>query len=133
MTQSTYTTELATKFCAAVAEGDKSIRSICKLPGMPTKNTIFRWLRENEGFLAMYQAAKDEQADTFIDDVVEIADTCKATKSSIQKAKLQIYARIEAAQKMRPKKYGNKVELTGKEGGPLTVEIVQFGQGQNPE
>jgi hypothetical protein len=123
MTQSAYTTELAAKFCAAVAEGDRSIRAICKQKGMPSKATVFRWLAENKEFQAMYEAAKDEQADTFVDEVVEIADQCKTTKSAVQKAKLQIYARIEAAQKMKPRKYGNRVQLTGEGGEPIKMQV----------
>jgi hypothetical protein len=135
MTHTAYTTELGAKFCAAVAEGDKSIRAICKLSGMPSKATVFRWLAENEEFRTMYELAKDEQADTFVDEIVDIADNAKGTKIGVAKARLQIYARIEAAQKMKPKKYGAKVDVNhaGKDGGPLVVEIVQFGQGTDPE
>jgi hypothetical protein len=133
MARITYTLATATKFCEAIAEGSKSIRSVCKLAGMPSKAVVFRWLRDHPEFQEMYELAKDEQADTFVDEIVEIADKCKASKSAIQKARLQIYAREVAAAKMRPKKYGSKMQLTGDEGRPLSVEIVQFGQGQNPQ
>jgi hypothetical protein len=123
----TYTDELAAEFCAAIAEGSRSIRAVCALPGMPGKSTVFEWMRTHPEFLAMYELAKDEQADTFIDEVVEIADTCAPDKEAIQKAKLQIYARIEAAQKMKPRKYGAKVqtELTGPNGGPLQFARIE--------
>ena len=124
MTQSAYTPEVAEKFCAAIAEGNRSIRAICKLKGMPSKATVFRWMRAHPEFLEMYELAKDEQAETFIDEVVEIADRCKANKESVQKAKLQIYARIEAAQKMKPKKYGAKLQHMGEGGGPITSKVT---------
>ncbi|TWI69046.1 hypothetical protein IP91_00111 [Pseudoduganella lurida] len=108
MTRSAYKPSIAAKFCAAVAEGDKSIRTICKMPGMPSKATVFRWLAEHEDFQKLYELAKDEQAETFVDEVVEIADNAKGTKIGVAKAKLQIYARIEAAQKMKPRKYGRQ-------------------------
>lgn len=129
MAKITYTLATATKFCEAIAEGNKSIRAVCKLAGMPSKATVFRWLRDHPKFLEMYEQAKDEQADTYVDEIVEIADKCRASKSAIQKARLQIYAREVAAAKMRPKKYGSKMQLTGNEGGPVVVEIVKFGQG----
>jgi transposase-like protein len=113
MTRSAYTPELAAKFCAAVAEGDKSIREICKLKGMPCKATVFEWLRDHDDFRKMYEIAKDEQADTFIDEMVEIADKCAKTKPAIAKARLQIYARELAAAKMKPRKYGTKIALGG--------------------
>lgn len=126
MTASSYTPRAAAKFCAAVAEGDKSIRAICKLPGMPSKATVFRWLAENEEFRKLYELAKDEQADTFIDEIVEIADSARGTKTAVAKAKLQIYARVEAAQKMKPRKYGRQLQLTGDGGGPVKHEVSKL-------
>jgi hypothetical protein len=126
MANTAYTPKLAAKFCAAVAEGDKSIRAICKLPGMPSKATVFRWLAENEDFRKMYELAKDEQADTFIDEIVEIADSARGTKTAVAKAKLQIYARVEAAQKMKPRKYGRQLQLTGDGGGPVQHQVSKL-------
>ena len=67
MTETAYTPELAAMFCAAVAEGDKSIRAICALPGMPSKASVFRWLAANEDFRKLYELARDEQAETHVD------------------------------------------------------------------
>ncbi|WP_312165905.1 hypothetical protein [Massilia timonae] len=126
MTATTYKPKLAAQFCAAVAEGDKSIRAICKLPGMPSKATVFRWLADNEEFRKLYELAKDEQADTFIDEIVEIADSARGTKTAVAKAKLQIYARVEAAQKMKPRKYGRQLQLTGDGGGPVQHQVSKL-------
>lgn len=43
---------------------------------------------ENEDFRKMYELAKDEQADTVIDEIVEIPDTACGTKTAVAKAKL---------------------------------------------
>lgn len=125
MTATTYKPKLAAQFCAAVAEGDKSIRAICKLPGMPSKATVFRWLADNEEFRKLYELAKDEQADTFIDEIVEIADSARGTKTAVAKAKL-IYARVEAAQKMKPRKYGRQLQLTGEGGGAVEHKVTKL-------
>ena len=122
----TYDPELAAAFCAAVAEGDKSIRAICKLPDMPSKATVFRWLADNEEFRKLYELARDEQAETHVDEVVEIADAAKATKIGVAKAKLQIYARIELAQKMKPRKYGRQLQLTGEGGGAIEHRVTKL-------
>ncbi|MDY0975004.1 hypothetical protein SOM61_08520 [Massilia sp. CFBP9012] len=126
MTATTYKHKLAAQFCAAVAEGDKSIRAICKMPGMPSKATVFRWLADNEEFRKLYELAKDEQADTFIDEIVEIADSARGTKTAVAKAKLQIYARVEAAQKMKPRKYGRQLQLTGEGGGAVEHKVSKL-------
>lgn len=123
MATTSYTPALAEKFCAALADG-KSIRSVCKQDGMPSKATVFRWLREYPEFAKLYEVATDERADTLVDEIVEIADNCKTDADSIRKAKLRIHARVEYAQKMKPKKYGNRVQLTGEGGGPIQHKTV---------
>jgi hypothetical protein len=56
--------------------------------------------------------------------VIAIADNCKADKDAVAKAKLRIYARIEAVQRMKPRKYGAKVQLTGEGGGAIQVRTA---------
>lgn len=123
MTLTTYSAELAAKFCAALADGG-TLRSVCKKTGMPSKATVFRWLREYPEFQKMYEIATDERADTLIDEIVDIADNCKTDADSIRKAKLRIHARVEQAQKMKPKKYGAKLQHTGDGGGPIVHKAV---------
>jgi hypothetical protein len=125
MTTTTYTNEIAAKFCAAVADG-KSIRTVCKQPGMPSRATVFRWLREYPDFVKMYEIATDERADTLVDEIVEIADNCKNDAASIRKARLRIEARVEQAQRMKPRKYGRQLQLTGEGGGPVKVSIKDY-------
>jgi hypothetical protein len=118
MSRLTYTTELAAKFCAAIADGG-TLRSVCKKADMPSKASVFRWLREYPEFAKMYEIATDERADTLVDEIVDIADNCRTDADSIRKAKLRIYARVEQAQKMKPKKYGAKLQHMGEGGGPI--------------
>lgn len=118
-----YSQKLIEKFCAAIADG-KGVRTVCKMEGMPSKPTVFRWLREYPEFAKLYEIATDERADTQIEEMVEIADNCKADADSIRKARLRIYARVEAAQRMKPKKYGNKIQHTGEGGGPIQHKAV---------
>jgi len=121
MSAITYTPEIAAKFCAAIADGG-SLRSVCKKAGMPSKATVFRWLRAHEDFAKLYEIATDERADGQIDEIVDIADNCKADKEEIQKAKLRIHARVEQAQRMKPRKYGRQLQLTGEGGGPVPIK-----------
>ena len=121
MSRDTYTPELAAKFCAALADGG-SLRSVCKKAGMPSKATVFRWLGEHDDFVKMYEKATDERADGQIDEIVDIADNCPADKAEIQKAKLRIHARVEQAQRMKPRKYGRQLQLTGEGGGPVQAQ-----------
>lgn len=123
MSKTTYTPELAATFCAAIADGG-SLRAVCAMKGMPSKATVFRWLRDQPDFVKLYEQATDDRADTHVDEIIEIADKCPADKDAVAKAKLRIYARIEAVQRMKPRKYGNKMQLTGDGGGPIPTEVT---------
>lgn len=125
MSNTTYTPELAAKFCAAIADGG-SLRSVCKKAGMPSKATVFRWLGEHDEFRVMYEKATEDRADGQVDEIVDIADSCKPDPDSIRKARLQIYARIEAVQKMKPRKYGRQLQLTGEGGGAIHHKVQQM-------
>lgn len=125
MSNTTYTPELAAKFCAAIADGG-SLRSVCKKAGMPSKATVYRWLTEHPEFRPMYEKATDDRADGQVDEIVDIADNCKPDPDSVRKARLQIYARIEAVQKMKPRKYGRQLQLTGEGGGPVDHRVQKM-------
>jgi hypothetical protein len=120
----TYTKAIALKFCQAVAEGNRSIRRICAEEGMPSKASVFRWLAEYPEFVQLYEKAKDEAIHTHVDEAVDIADNCAQDPDAIRKARLQIDARIETAQLLRPKKYGKQLQLTGEGGGPIVHKAV---------
>jgi P27 family predicted phage terminase small subunit len=81
-------------------------------------DTVRKWLAGgHEEFLAQYVRAREEQADYYADEMVEIADTT----DDPQKARLQIDARKWKASKLAPKKYGEKIQHAGHDGGALTV------------
>lgn len=106
-----------------ITEG-KSLRAIGKIKGMPSKATIMRWLNEDEEFQDQYARAKEEQADVLFEDVLEIADM--ATPEEVAVARLRIDARKWMAGKLRPKKYGDKLDLThgNPDGTAITFQTV---------
>ncbi|WP_025899059.1 hypothetical protein [Sneathiella glossodoripedis] len=114
-----YSERLAEKICDEIAEG-KSLRQICRKKDMPGLTTIRRWLRDKEEFRLQYTRAREDQADYYADEIIEIADD--ENKRADDK-RLMIDARKWAASKLKPKKYGDKLELAGHDGGPLIPEI----------
>lgn len=139
---SDYLPEVADDICALIADGE-SLRSVCKRKGMPGKATVFRWLREDVDFRDQYARAREEQAESLLEDVLEIADKCVPDAAEIAKAKLRIDARKWYITKVAPKKYGDKIttELTGKDGGAiqyaditneeLEERLKELGHGRN--
>lgn len=141
---SDYTPELADEICARLAEG-VSLRSVCKADDMPDASTVFRWLRKNEDFRQQYVRAKHEAADAMSEEIQDIADDGtndwmekfdKDGKSigwelngeHVQRSKLRIDSRKWLMSKMAPKRYGDKLELSGDPQAPLTVQIVKMGE-----
>ncbi len=108
----TYSQETADKICELIARG-MSLRAICVSGDMPASGTVHRWLAEHAEFQEQYAHAREEQADSFADEIVEIADSVPADNAEVAKAKLQIDARKWKAAKLAPKKYGDKLELDG--------------------
>lgn len=127
---SEYTAEIGDIICERISEG-QSLRKICDAEDMPNKATVFRWLAANKEFSDQYARARETQADTLFDDVLAIADQYDTISEAvnpdlIQRAKLRIDARKWMAGKLRPKVYGDKLELAGDANAPLTVVIKQF-------
>src|SRR5207253_689311 len=56
-------------------EGE-SLHAICSDPAMPTKATVFGWLRHHERFRKQYGIAKQMVDQCFQDELIEIADEC---------------------------------------------------------
>lgn len=111
---SKYSDELAEKICELIASG-MSLRTVCSQDGMPSAVTVCKWLSENEEFSKQYARAREEQAVSFADEIISIADSVEPDSAAVAKAKLQIDSRKWLAAKMAPKKYGDKVEqqITG--------------------
>lgn len=70
---SKYTEELAQKICDLIREG-KSERQICKMPNMPTAMTLRRWKEGNPDFCAQSARAREESAEKFNDELLDLQD-----------------------------------------------------------
>src|SRR3546814_761730 len=73
--QTSFTQEAADRICDELSAG-RSLRSICLDGDMPSQSTVFRWLRDeaHEEFRQQYARARDNQADTLADEILDIAD-----------------------------------------------------------
>lgn len=125
--------------CEHIASG-KSLREIARIDGMPATTTIIRWLAapENDAMRAQYARAREAQADAIFDEILEIADdgtndwvtrqrsdgsTYEAFEAEhVQRSRLRIDARKWMAAKLRPKVYGDKLELDGNVGITVVLE-----------
>lgn len=113
---SEYTEEMADIICTLIAEG-QSLRAICDTEGYPHQSTVYRWLMNEGVFREKYQIARDAQQDTYVDETIHIADT----EPDPQKARVRIWARQWHASKLRPKKYGDRIDVNPDEDRPMNV------------
>lgn len=136
---SLYTQELADEICSQLAEG-KSLRTVCTAETMPSKSTVFKWLREVKAFSDQYARAKEESADALADEMLDIADDSerdyngeKLNGENIQRARLRVDTRKWIAAKLKPKKYGDKTILSGDEDNPVGVTLLKVEWAAPPE
>lgn len=110
---SVYSDELANTICALLAEGH-SLKSICEREDMPVRSTVFKWIHEDtNGFMNKYARAKEESSDAFAEKMMDIAEEVDLKNGlSVQKARLQIDTMKWLMSKQKPKKYGDKLDLT---------------------
>ena len=137
-----YTQSVADEICTRLSEGE-SLNKICMDPHMPGKAIVYIWLSDgkHKPFLDKYMCARELQADTFIDECLDIADASaidtlvKTSKNGeeyevpnhewIARSKLRVDTRMKMAEKMAPRKYAPqaKHEITGKDGAPLVIQV----------
>ncbi|MDZ5787770.1 terminase small subunit protein [Stenotrophomonas maltophilia] len=123
---SKYSQQLADAICDLLVDG-KSLRTICSTAKMPSRSTVIRWLAENEAFRNQYARARELQADTLAEEILDIADKAvlgerlkkdgkgkvleRQTGDMVERSRLRVDVRKWYAGKLQPKKYGERVAL----------------------
>lgn len=95
---------------------------------MPDIVTVYRWMVKDEDFRQQYTRAREDQAETHADQMQEIADEMPPLDANgrtdsgwVQWQRNRIDTRKWIAAKLKPKKYGDKVDLNHGGGISLTV------------
>lgn len=116
-------------FCEQIAEG-KSLRGIAEQLGIAPSN-IIRWLGQDPEREKLYAKARIEQADTFANEIIAIADepvpttdTGSYDSGAVNDKRLRIDARKWIASKLKPGSYGDKLELSGTIKTDMTPEQI---------
>jgi hypothetical protein len=93
---------------------------------MPAIGTFFRWLQEKPEFKERYARAKEEGCDALFEELMEIADDGKNdwmetndpdnpgyrfNGEHYQRSRLRVDTRKWALSKLKPKRYGERMEL----------------------
>jgi len=117
-----YSPELTARICERLAVGE-SLRSICRDDAMPSMASIFLWLSKHPEFSEQYARAREAQAESHADRIVEIADDDTIDPNH---KRIMVDARKWVASKLKPKRYGDKAEVEHKGDVGLTVVVKRF-------
>jgi hypothetical protein len=138
---STYSREKAVEICTEIATTTRGLDRICdENPTFPQPRTVYRWLSENEDFRQLYRQARVDQCQLWADQLVEIADTPKVGQIStisgrgkdgkptvketklvdmVERTRLRLETRRWLLAKLRPREYGDKIEIEDGRRDPL--------------
>ncbi len=106
-----FSPELGASICARIALGE-TLHAICDPDDFPVaESTVRSWVVQdiNPAFSASYARARLVALDAHVDRMVEIAQT----EPDNQRARNVLDTMKWIASKLRPEKYGDRLELTG--------------------
>ena len=94
--------------------------------------TFLSWVDQDKDLSEQYARARSDMIDKIADDIIKIADEemiptgeGKVDNAMVQKQRLRVDTRKWLLSKLAPKKYGDKLELTGDDKSPLTIERIE--------
>jgi len=97
----------------------KSLSSVLRAPGMPPWATFNRMLRSNEQLRVAYDKAVQDRADKLADEIIELSDAVmpeglRGPEASawVQQKRLQVDARKWVASKLKPRTYGDRIDVS---------------------
>ena len=113
-----YTQELADVIVERLTE--EPMVKICAEEGMPDRKTVNRWMLANAEFASRCARAREIRAQDYVEETVAIADTPpergptgSIDNGDVQDKKVRISARQWYAEKIDPKRFGQKVAIGG--------------------
>lgn len=85
----------------------------------PSVGTFYNYINADSARMNAYACARETYADTVVDEIVDIADD---KNTDPQRARNRIQARQWAASKLKPKTYGDKLDIDVK--GQIDVQAA---------
>lgn len=135
-----WTADIEDEILARIAKG-QSVVDICEDDWLPSQSTLYKRLSNDPAFAERYARAREVQADTLFDEILQIADDGRndwmerrgedskgyvENGEALRRSEIRINARKWMAGKLRPKVYGDRsvIEGPGANGEHLVTRIV---------
>jgi hypothetical protein len=145
---SAYTEEIAAEILQRLTDGE-SLTSICKGEHLPAKATVLAWAMENRGgFSDRYARAREIQLDAIADELLDLTDDSRndwmeregkdgevqilLDREHLDRTKLRIDTRKWLLTKLKPQRFGDKIEQTHK-GDEAFLQLWQGMAGGKPK
>ena len=103
----------------------------CQAAGVP-QSTFNRWMDDDAKLAEEYARAREDLIEHIASETLAIADQPVGSTESgatdsgaVQKQRLQVDTRKWLLSKLAPKKYGDKLELTGDPDRPLAIQKIE--------
>lgn len=125
-----YNGELASTICKRIALGN-SLRSVCRADDMPDMSTIYDWFKSEPEFTKQYEKACEDRVEAQYEDLNEINNEAiqyaKTEDKNVQAVmtayKLKADNMKWSMSKMKPKKYGDKLDVVS-DGEKLQTGVI---------
>lgn len=113
----------------------KSLSSVLKEPGMPPWTTFNRMLRKSDILREDYDKAVQDRADRLADELLELADEeppegleGPAASAWVQRKRLQVDTRKWIASKLKPRTYGDRIDVSVSDTRISVLEAIEQAQ-----
>lgn len=120
--------KIADLVLAGMCSGMSAFKA-CQVAGV-NQSTFNLWLNEDAKLAAEYARAREDLIERMANEVLELSDVDvglqpdgKKDWAAVQKHKLQVDTRKWLLSKLSPKKYGEKLEVSGDPANPLVTRI----------
>ena len=90
----------------------RSLVQVCKEPGLPDRETISRWIRDEPGYAAKYAYARAMQADTLFSEMADVEAKVQAGTMDSHAARVVLDSMRWRASKLAPKVYGDRLDVS---------------------
>ncbi len=124
-----------------LADG-QSLREICRSEGMPPASTFLGWVLRSPALAELYTRARSMGLQMRGDEITDIADNATndymdrksetgtqrcLDAENVNRSRLRIETRKWELAKLMPRVYGDfeRIELTGKDGGPVEMSVAE--------
>ena len=130
-----YTEELANRICEKITQGMSLKSTVEQDEDLPSLQTIYSWLSKHNNFLDNYTQATQNRTEAQLEELNRLGDIAiqeasntgdKRANAVVQAYKLKADNMKWVMSKMKPKKYGDKLELAGDQDNPITVNLISY-------